>query len=447
MKYKLFSIVCISVVLISGMFFLIFGNRPTKSESEKRELASFPKFSINSLFNGNFTNGMVKWFSDTVPNRTEFLQKSAGLKSLFGVKKDGVTIIGGDGISAPEEAVVTEVSKTPVEVVVPEKTVTKPSVTTTYTQAVVTTVPLDKDIVINDPDGGVNSGGIIVYEHRGMMMFQGTSNAGANYAAYLNAFKADLGTNVNVYSMVAPTAQSFYMPKKWLDRCSSESNQMTNIRNLLDGVIDVNIFPTFMEHREEDIYLRTDHHWAAMGAYYAAEQFAKAAKVNFLPISTYEKIEWKDYLGTFDGYSEHNPDIVNFPETFYAYKPAKIDSLDCQYYTTSYKNPTKTKLIWEDVTAPNAYICYMGGDEKINDIKTTLKTGRTLALFKDSYGNALQPFLTDSFDRIIVIDIRYFKLNAIEFLKQENVTDVLFCMNTFSAFGSNAKHIDKIRTQ
>ena len=53
----------------------------------------------------------------------------------------------------------------------------------------------------------------------------------------------------------------------------------------------------------------------------------------------------------------------------------------------------------------------------------------------------------DSFEDIYVIDMRYFKPNAISFMKEHNVTDVLFAMNTFSATGPNAKKIEQIRTQ
>ena len=89
----------------------------------------------------------------------------------------------------------------------------------------------------------------------------------------------------------------------------------------------------------------------------------------------------------------------------------------------------------------------MGSDEFIVHVNTDVKNGRTLAIIKDSYGNALVPCLTGSFENIYVIDMRYFNLNAINFLREHGVTDVLFAMNTFSATGGNSKHIEKIRTK
>ena len=89
----------------------------------------------------------------------------------------------------------------------------------------------------------------------------------------------------------------------------------------------------------------------------------------------------------------------------------------------------------------------MGGDEKITHVTTDVKNGRNLVIIKDSYGNALVPFLTSSFENIYVIDMRYFELNAIDYIKDVNATDVLFAMNTFSATGSNYKELETIRTQ
>ena len=90
---------------------------------------------------------------------------------------------------------------------------------------------------------------------------------------------------------------------------------------------------------------------------------------------------------------------------------------------------------------------YLGGDDRVTKIETEVKNGRKLAVIKDSYGNALIPWLTSSFEEITVIDMRFFTKNAISYLKEIGATDVLFAMNTFSAVGGNAKKIDEIRRQ
>ncbi|MDE7230807.1 MAG: hypothetical protein K2N56_10045, partial [Oscillospiraceae bacterium] len=79
----------------------------------------------------------------------------------------------------------------------------------------------------------------------------------------------------------------------------------------------------------------------------------------------------------------------------------------------------------------------------INHIKTDCTNGRKLVIIGDSYDNAMFLSLTSSFSEIWVCDMRanmkdpYFDLNIIDFIEKMGATDVLFCMDTFSAVGSN----------
>ncbi|MBQ5418287.1 MAG: hypothetical protein IIU25_04655, partial [Oscillospiraceae bacterium] len=47
--------------------------------------------------------------------------------------------------------------------------------------------------------------------------------------------------------------------------------------------------------------------------------------------------------------------------------------------------------------------------------------------------NAFAPYLVNNFDEIYIIDIRYFAKNAVTYLKENGVTDVLFLDNIFAA--------------
>ena len=52
-----------------------------------------------------------------------------------------------------------------------------------------------------------------------------------------------------------------------------------------------------------------------------------------------------------------------------------------------------------------------------------------LVLFKDSYSNCLIPFLTFDYDRITVVDLRYFPDSVQELLAQKPDADVLLMYN------------------
>ena len=54
-----------------------------------------------------------------------------------------------------------------------------------------------------------------------------------------------------------------------------------------------------MTHRKEYIYYRTDHHWTALGAYYAYQQLCAAKGIEPEDLNGYETKEFDGFLGSF----------------------------------------------------------------------------------------------------------------------------------------------------
>lgn len=84
-KPKLFYAIPFFVVmaLLMGCCFIP-SLHPDKSMSERRELASFPEFSWESLASGAYFQGISTWFSDTFPGREQWLEAAQMLTSLHG---------------------------------------------------------------------------------------------------------------------------------------------------------------------------------------------------------------------------------------------------------------------------------------------------------------------------------------------------------------------------
>ena len=52
---------------------------------------------------------------------------------------------------------------------------------------------------------------------------------------------------------------------------------------------------------------------------------------------------------------------------------------------------------------------------------------------KDSYGNALPGYLFYSFEEIHIIDFRYFTKSVVDYIRRNNISDLLFANNIFHA--------------
>lgn len=438
----------IGVSLLSGVVVvvavvLLLAPRSTISYEENRLLAEKPKFSLTSLLDGSYTSGWSEYYNDTVPFRSKLKKTISAMMQWTGVQSEEDTVFFGNVSQVKKKTTTPVVTTESVETTVAvaaagnDETNTEPAVTTT----VVTTTEDPND----EPAAEIGEG-IILDHKRAVCVYGGSFSVGQDYAETLNAYQQDLGSDVQVYSLVAPTAVSYYLPEEYANYTASETENIDNINSYLNGVKPVDAYNALKLHTAEAIYARTDHHWLPLGAYYAAEAFAKVADVPFASLSDYDTATKKDYVGSMYTYTE-SAVLLDNPEEFTYYIPK--NKYKTTYYSTSFTDPTEGDLLMNLDGYDNSmyYLVFMGGDDKITHVETDCKNGRTLVIFKDSYGNALVPCLTSSFENIYVCDMRYFELNAIDFCKQVGCTDLLFAMNTFSATGGNESYLESNRVQ
>jgi len=451
-RYYAVNVLVLFFIFAAISLFLVFGKRPEKSAEENRDLAPCPRFSLSSYFDGSFTTEFSQYFNDSVPMRSFFKGVIADFRGNLGVPYDEEIILIG---SIPEVEKITEPNETePHTQFAPMQA--QPTVPTEYEPATRPTEPATTGQEIADPteatependyenfDGEI-ANNILIVKDRGLMLYNGTQKNAEYYAKTLNAYKTALGSDVNVYSLVAPTAVSYYLPSKFADCTASEKDNINHLNSLFEDVVPVDAYGALEAHKSEAIYSRTDHHWQPLGAYYAAEEFAKTASVSFAPMSAYETAALDNYVGTLYGYTG-NAVFKDNPEPFVYYKPT--NAFTTTYYNTDMTNAREGSLLLRNVEQldPSSwYLEFMGGADRITHITTDCTNDRRLLIIKDSYGNALVPCLTRSFSEIWVIDMRYFEPKVVDFAKEHEITDVLFAMNTFSAMGGNAKNLETI---
>ena len=440
----------IMLVLLCGFFYLLVLPRDTVSHEENRNLTQMPEFSVESYLQGKYTEGLADYYDDTVPNRSFFKNMIASvLMPMKGVKYgDGVTLHGGtyeNNKKANQKNNAAKKDTTPVTTAAAENSSAETNTAAT-SEAVEETTPVTTLPNANEPaaDNGEITNNIMIVNNRGLMLYGGAWGSELVYADYVNEYKERLGDSVNVYSMVLPTAVSFYLPENYKDISESEKDDLDSMAAAFKGVRNVDAYTALLAHKDEHIYSRTDHHWQHLGAYYAAHAFANVAGVPFADFEKYDKVTLQGYVGTIYGFTQ-SADIINNPEEFVYFKPK--DDVEVTIYDTAFQNPVAGELFLSTENMSNSdYYLTFALDDQIKQVHTGMKNGRNLVIFKDSYGNALPSVLTYSFENIYLCDIRYFDINAIDFIKQVNATDVLFAMNTFSAVSNQGyikENIDK----
>ena len=426
------KIYIIIIVIVFAGLTIVFNTlpRPTISQIEKRELATMPAFSFQKLWSGDYTDSVSIWYSDTEPYREEFLALNMSEKQWLGLKlsDDHVSFRASDNSADPEMDIDPEFD--------PENILEYENNQTADSKAKVAT----RGIII------VGTGSNV----RALMSFGGGKSSGTAYAQAANTYKQTF-PNVNVYCMVVPSAAAFYTPEKAETFTNPQLPTLKNIFSNLDPAVKaVDIYTTLGKHASEDIYLRTDHHWSPLGAYYAAQKFAEVAKVPFHAITEkgyYQQGVVHGFVGTMYGYSK-DISVKNAPEDFVFYTPTKVKytttytvyNVNKNYQVTGEGKPHKGNFFchFKDGSS-GAYCTFMGGDTKLTVVRTGNPNKRRLIILKDSYGNALPGYLFYSFEEIHVIDARYFTRNMKSYVKENKITDILFANNIFKACGGTYK--------
>jgi hypothetical protein len=73
-----------------------------------------------------------------------------------------------------------------------------------------------------------------------------------------------------------------------------------------------------------------------------------------------------------------------------------------------------------------SYRIFLGGDRDIYSFTTSNLNGRTLVVVKDSFANAMIPWIAPHYETIVVIDPRQFTGSVMQILEGFDDIDLLF---------------------
>lgn len=219
--------------------------------------------------------------------------------------------------------------------------------------------------------------------------------------------------------MIAPNACGVYENKvpvgfpvvnqsAKLEELYADNSLFTNAR-----VIKLN--SVLSAHEDEYIYYRTDHHWTSLGAYYAYRELSE----NPVNISDLNCHTVDGFYGTL--YAKYKGLLV---------KPDVITFYDIP--VNSYVTDDTTRDGLYDLDKLNVfdkYGMFMWGNFGKCEIETKTGNGKNAVVFKDSYANCLIPFLTFDYEKITIIDLRYYSEPVSELINNNQEADVIFINN------------------
>ena len=252
----------------------------------------------------------------------------------------------------------------------------------------------------------------------------------------LLSFTADMTERFgaeHVRLMLVPTAECI-----WADKLPDnialfdQSAYLDSLQQTLEQMdedyaqIPVPVEEELVLHAQEEIYYKTDHHWTALGAYYG---YAAYAGETARPLSEFEFVTVTDQFTGTTAAKCGLYDVRDHMELIY---PQSREAYVVDHNLGEYDSDS----LYEEALAngDDPYAVYLGGNDAIVTILTNAEeqqeevSGRSLLIIRDSYANCFVPYLTGTYEKITMVDLRYYN-GSIRDLTQEGYTDVLILYN------------------
>ena len=271
------------------------------------------------------------------------------------------------------------------------------------------------------------AGAVLVCGDYGLEYFLPSADGNAAWANTVNSF-AEKYPELNVTALLIPKSCTFNSPEGYTDPYErTEAHISATYGMLNEGIKTADCLGIMTEHSEEYMFYRTDHHWTSLGAYYASVAYCNANAIVPYALDTYETVIKTDFVGTLYNYAggpsalKSNPDytVGHYPHTGY--------SMICGN-TGAWYNASAINYNYKTYAG-----MFISGDNPLTVITTANKNGRTLMIFKESYGNAFVPYMIDYYEQIVVVDIRESSKSVEALIEQYGVTDALIINNVQAA--------------
>ena len=242
---------------------------------------------------------------------------------------------------------------------------------------------------------------------------------------YVNKFVENVDIPV-VFSLI-PTQACI-----WADRLpegapnASQTDLMTQAQGAVTGATWADVYTPLMEHKDEDIFYRTDHHWTSLGAYYGYTGLAQALGYTPVPLSDYDAtVRSTEFYGTV--FSSSGVRWVR-PDTITTYVPEDGITVVSHTYDNAGNPVEEPRELYVEsfLSVKDKYSMFLGGNQSLGVVKNANNPdGPKLLILRDSYADSLVPFLTAHYSEIHLIDPRYYHLSVKDYVEQNGIDQAL----------------------
>ena len=208
-----------------------------------------------------------------------------------------------------------------------------------------------------------------------------------------------------------------------------DDEYFTDITNTLsqNGISFVDLRDTFKAAYKEgsQLYYRTDHHWTTRGAYTAYSRYCNSLGIIPPQESVFSIEHYPGFYGTTyssSGFWLTPPDEIEVWNN----KANTADNIHVKITEGTETKEYDSMFFYDHLNEDDKYPVFIDGNHAYTEITNTRAQKGTLIVIKDSFSHSMAPFLAETYKKVILIDMRYFKMeNVSAVVQRENPEQLL----------------------
>ena len=181
------------------------------------------------------------------------------------------------------------------------------------------------------------------------------------------------------------------------------------------------------ESSPAQLYYATDHHLTSRGSYEVCRMYVESLGLTMPDASDYEIETHSDFRGSM--YSQSGLWGVE-PDALEIWRSRNLGGVQVSFDD---REDSDDLFFPEHLAELDKYPTFLDGNHGLVTIETENADAENLLMIRDSFGHCFAPFAADSFHRIVLVDLRYYR-KSVQELAQEMEIDrvlVLYGSDTF----------------
>lgn len=228
---------------------------------------------------------------------------------------------------------------------------------------------------------------------------------------YINGFAQNIGQSVDF--IIVPSAG-------WaagLEDYQDEAIIDYIYKSADSGLNTIDVLPVF--DGNVDLYYKTDHHWNSTGAHEAYTAYMDAIEKEYRNAEDFDIEVCEGFQGSTYSRSALWLTPAEDLELWHGSNDLTVTNgeTDDVHEGVFYR---------ERLEEADKYTVYLDGNHSTVRIHNPNAEGKLLVI-RDSYSNSLGCFLAESYEEVVLVDLRYYKQPISELVQQEHFNNILIC--------------------